>query len=585
MKIISVNVSMPKTVDHEGRKVSTGIYKEPVDGRVMIRKLNLDGDGQADLSVHGGVYKAVYVYDLESYRYWERELGRNDFHNGHFGENLTVEGMPDDQIHIGDVFQVGSALLEVAQPRTPCFKLEMKMGLPGFSRQFLISGRLGFYFRVLEEGEVGAGDSIERVTIGPEQITVREFAHLYYFDYDNQEKIRRVLRLPTLPPEWRRTFEELLATAGNRAKKDKVRTRAWKGFRPFVVDQKVRESHDITSFYLVSEDGETLPVYMPGQFLTFKLSIPGNPKPVIRNYSLSDSPFHPEYYRTTIKREPPPDDLSVISASNFFHDQVEPGTKLQVAAPRGDFYLDPQEESPVVLLSGGVGLTPMISMLNAIVETGIKRPVWFIHGTRNGIHHAMCKHMRQVTEANDNIKLHIRYSRPQPEDLKGRDYDSIGHVTVDLLEELLPDKDWDFYICGPPPFMKSLMKDLQGWGVSGNRIHIELFGPASLLQEGIRPKHKRPRKKLVTGEEIFEIVFLQSGITAKWDAAYENLLDFIEDQGVFPDFSCRSGICHTCMYELIEGEVEYSFEPLDPPYPGQILLCCTRPRSNLVIDI
>ena len=585
MKLVSVNVSLPKTVDHEGRMVSTGIYKEPVDGRVMVRKLNLDGDGQADLSVHGGVHKAVYVYDLESYRYWRRELGRDDLANGHFGENLTVEGMPDDQIHIGDVFRVGNALLEVAQPRTPCFKLEMKMGLPGFSRQFLISGRLGFYFRVLEEGEVGAGDPIERVQVGPERITVREFAHLYYFDYDNQEKIRRVLRLPSLPPEWRQTFKELLTTVGDRTKKDIAPTRAWQGFRPFVVDQKVRESQTITSFYLVPEDGEPLPVFMPGQFLTFKLSIPVYPKPEIRNYSLSDSPIHPEYYRITIKREPLSESPSVVSVSNYFHDQVEPGTKLQVAAPRGDFFLDPQEESPVVLLSGGVGLTPMISMLNALVESGKKRPVWFVHGTRNGIHHAMCKHMRRVAAENDNVTLHIRYSRPQPEDLKGRDYDSTGHVTVDFLGELLPDKDRDFYLCGPPPFMKSLMKDLRDWGVPENRIHFELFGPASLLQEGIRPKRKRPRKKPVSGGEAFEVVFLQSGTTAKWDAEYANLLDFAEDQGIFPDFSCRSGICHTCMYDLLEGEVEYAFEPLDPPYPGQVLLCCTRPKSNLVIDI
>jgi len=215
MKVVSVNVSTPKTVKYEGRMVSTGIYKKPVTGRVMVHKLNLDGDGQGDLSVHGGVYMAVNVYDLDSYRYWQQELGRDELANGHFGENLTVEGMPDDQIHIGDVFRIGSALLEVTQPRTPCFKLEMKMGLPGFSRQFLISGRLGFYFRVLEEGEVGAGDPVERIQVGPERVTVREFAHLYYFDRDNEERIRRVLRVPSLPPRWRHRFEELLVNAGD----------------------------------------------------------------------------------------------------------------------------------------------------------------------------------------------------------------------------------------------------------------------------------------------------------------------------------------------------------------------------------
>ncbi len=583
MKLVSVNVSMPKTVDHLGRKVSSGIYNEPLAGRVMVRKLNVDGDGQADLTVHGGVYKAVYVYDLENIRHWRQELGRDDLVNGYFGENFTVEGMPDDQIHIGDVFRIGGALLEVTQPRVPCFKLEMKMDLPGFSRQFITSGRLGFYFRVLEEGEVGAGDLIERVQIGPEKITVWELARLYYFDYNNQEKIRRLLRVPALPPGWSHAFEEILASAGKKGKNRKTPERAWKGFRTFIVDKKVPESQTITSFYLVPEDGEPLPVYMPGQFLTFRLSIPGHPKPFIRTYSLSECPCHAEYYRVTIKKEPPPKDPAIISGSNYFHNLVEPGTRLQVAASRGDFFLNPQEETPVVLLSGGVGLTPMISMLNAIVDSGKNRPTWFVHGTRNGIHHAMCKHMRRAAAENDNITVHIRYSQPQPEDVKGRAYDSTGHVDVDLLKELLPNKDMDFYLCGPPPLMNSMLKGLWDWGVPESRIRFELFGPAALLQEGTRAR--RRKKKKAAEEEAYEIVFSESGITAKWDPEYENLLEFAEDQGVYPDFSCRSGICHTCQYELLKGKVDYTFEPLDPPYPGQVLLCCVRPRSNLVIDV
>jgi ferredoxin-NADP reductase len=491
--------------------------------------------------------------------------------------------MTDNRIHIGDVFRIGSALLEVTQPRLPCFKLEMKMDLPGFSRQFITSGRLGFYFRVLEEGEVGAGDSIERVQVGPEKITVWEFARLYYFDYNNQERIRRLLRIPALPPDWSRAFEEILASAGEKGMKRKKPERAWKGFRNFIVDKKVPESRTITSFYLVPEDGEPLPVYMPGQFLTFRLSIPGHPKPVIRTYSLSECPCHAEYYRITIKREPPPEDPEIISGSNYFHNLVEPGTRLQVAASRGDFFLNPQEETPVILLSGGVGLTPMISMLNAIVDSGKNRPTWFVHGTRNGIHHAMCRHMRRAAAENDNITVHIRYSQPQLEDVKGRDYDSTGHLSVDLLKELLPNKDIDFYLCGPPPFMNSMLKGLWDWGVPESRIRFELFGPAALLQEGTRAR--RRKKKKAAEEEAYEIVFSESGITAKWDPEYENLLEFAENQGIFPDFSCRSGICHTCQYGLLKGKVDYTFEPLDPPYPGQVLLCCARPRSNLVIDV
>ncbi len=210
MKLLSVNVSLPKTYEYGGKSVTTGIYKEPVAGRVMVRRLNLEGDGQADLTVHGGIDKAVYAYDTDSYGYWQRELGWDDLPFGYFGENLTVDGLPDDRVHIGDIFQVGGALLEVSQPRVPCFKLELKMEKPGFSRRFLASGRLGFYLRVLEEGDVGAGDVIERVKTNPGQVSVREIARLLYFDRDNLDKIRQVLRLRALAQAWRNPFEKLL---------------------------------------------------------------------------------------------------------------------------------------------------------------------------------------------------------------------------------------------------------------------------------------------------------------------------------------------------------------------------------------
>jgi ferredoxin-NADP reductase len=271
-----------------------------------------------------------------------------------------------------------------------------------------------------------------------------------------------------------------------------------------------------------------------------------------------------------------------MSGSGYLHDAVEPGARLQVAAPRGDFFLDPQDETPVVLLSGGVGLTPMISMLNAIAASEVKRPAWFVHGTRNGIHHAMCKHMRQVASENDNITVHIRYSQPRPEDVEGREYDSIGHVDMDLLKSLLPGKDMDFYLCGPPPFMNGLLKALWTWGIPESHIRFELFGPAALLQEGTSAR--RRKKEMAAEEKAYEIRFSESGITAKWDPEYENLLEFAEDHGVFPEFSCRSGICHSCQYKILKGEAGYNFEPLDPPDPGQVLLCCARPRSDMEID-
>ena len=216
MKVLSVNVSLPKEVPYRGKTITTSIFKEPVEGRVTLRSSNLDGDGQADLSVHGGVHKAAYVYSIENYFYWERQLGRSDFGFGQFGENFTVEGMLEDEVRIGDVFRVGEALVEVTQPRVPCYKLGLKMGLPGFLKMFLESCRVGFYLRVLEEGEVGVGDTFELVRSEPEEVTVIEACHyLLYFDPENLEGAKRVLRIQALAPGWRHSFEERVVKIGS----------------------------------------------------------------------------------------------------------------------------------------------------------------------------------------------------------------------------------------------------------------------------------------------------------------------------------------------------------------------------------
>lgn len=209
-KLLSVNVSQPVEVRHNGKLIRTSIFKQPVPGRVMLRTLNLDGDGQADRVSHGGVDKAVYAYSIEHYGYWARALGRDDFAYGQFGENFTVEGMVDDAVHIGDVFRVGGAVVEVSEPRVPCVKLALKMGLPDFPKRFLASERVGFYLRVRQEGDVGAGDVMERIEVGPEQMTVREILHLAYFDEANLASARRALRIPALGPAWRAGFEDVL---------------------------------------------------------------------------------------------------------------------------------------------------------------------------------------------------------------------------------------------------------------------------------------------------------------------------------------------------------------------------------------
>jgi ferredoxin-NADP reductase/MOSC domain-containing protein YiiM len=515
--------------------VRTGIFKKPVEGRIMARTLNLDGDGQADL------------------------VG-----------------------HVGDRFHIGTALFEVSQPRVPCYKLAMKMGVEGFYAQLLKSGRPGFYFRVLEEGEVGAGDEIRLVDSDPVGMTAREVSNLLYFEKDDLDGARNVLRIKALSPGWVRSFETRLAKA-------EVGSKAHEQFRTLVVSQKVPESENVTSFYLVPEDASSLDPFLPGQFLPLKLDIPGQYQPILRTYSLSDAP-QKNYYRLTIKREsaPPnqPDAYPGVSSS-YFHDQVEVGAKLLAKAPRGRFVMDPQAAAPVVLLSAGVGLTPLISMLNAIVESGSRRPTWFIHGSRDGRVHAMGESVREIARVHDHIHAHIRYSRPAAEDLIGRDYDDQGHVDAALVRQLIPEtnRDCDFYLCGPTAFLKSLFDGLREWGIPEHRIHYEFFGPASALKDRERVSGPKRRAGASECREEIEVTFSRSGVTANWNPSLESILDLAEANGLSPDYSCRSGVCQTCVSDLQEGEVEYVLEPLDPPDPGSVLICCSKPKTNVVVDV
>jgi MOSC domain-containing protein YiiM len=211
--LLSVNVGKPRDIAHGDETVTTGIFKRPVAGPVRLRTLNLDGDEQADLSVHGGIYKAAYVYSADHYESWRAELGRDDLEHGAFGENFTVAGWTEKDVFIGDVFRIGTARVEVSQPRMPCFKLGLRMDDPKFPKRFLASGRTGFYLRVLDEGEVEAGQAMVRIGDGPEQMSVFEVSRLLHFERGDVERVTRVLRIPALAPEWRRTFEAAVAAA------------------------------------------------------------------------------------------------------------------------------------------------------------------------------------------------------------------------------------------------------------------------------------------------------------------------------------------------------------------------------------
>src|SRR5438093_4104195 len=208
--LLSVNVGMPKDVPWQGRTVFTGVFKDPVTGPRRVRKLNIDGDGQGDLAGHGGEQRAVFVYQIDSYRYWQRELGRNDFVYGQFGENFTVDGLSDQEVCIGDRYRVGGAMFEVTQPRVTCYRVGIRMNEPRMPALLVSHGRPGFYLRVLEEGEVEAGNEIVQVAAGPERMTVFEINVLLYMPDHSRSELQRALRIPALSPGWRASFEALL---------------------------------------------------------------------------------------------------------------------------------------------------------------------------------------------------------------------------------------------------------------------------------------------------------------------------------------------------------------------------------------
>ena len=360
---------------------------------------------------------------------------------------------------------------------------------------------------------------------------------------------------------------------------------SWNGFRKFEVKRKVLEGGDICSFYFSPHDGKPLPPFNPGQYLTFGLDIPGEKKQVIRCYSLSDSPNHPDYYRSSIKRVPPPRDEPEAPpglSSNFFHDHVNEGDILNIKAPGGHFFLDTTKQTPVVLIGGGIGLTPVLSMLNDIVESGSKRETWFFYGVRNSREAVMAEHLKQIGQENENIRMCICFSKPDEGDKEGEDFAYAERVSVELFKKVLPSSNYDFYMCGPPPMMNTVVPDLEAWGVPDKHIHFEAFGPATVKKT--KSEANKEATEASQSSAGVKLTFAKSGITMDWDPDAGAILDFAEDHDIDIDFGCRAGNCGTCITAIKEGEVDYLNPPGAEPEAGSCLACIAIPKGNLTLD-
>ncbi|WP_345337419.1 MOSC and FAD-binding oxidoreductase domain-containing protein [Planotetraspora kaengkrachanensis] len=574
--LLSVNIGMPKDVSWQGRTVHTGVWKHAVTGPRTARRLNIDGDGQGDLQGHGGEQRAVLVYQIQSYAYWQDHFGRSDFQYGQFGENFTVDGLPDDDVCIGDRYRIGEAEFEVTQPRVTCYRVGMRLGEPELPALLVSHHRPGFYLRVITEGEVEAGDAIVKTRTGPGALTVADADALLYLPGEDPDKLTRALAIPALSPGWRQSFQDMASgrTAAPRAE-------GWRGFRPMRVTRIVHETPSVLSVHLEAGDGSVLPVAEAGQYITLRVDGAGDPAPV-RSYSLSSAPGDPAY-RVSVKRE----ELGLVS--RYLHADLRPGAVLEAAAPRGDFVLSPGTE-PVLLVSAGIGATPVTAMLHRLAAEHTLRPVWWIHVARTPAEHAFAHEAHTLLAALPHAHEHVFYTA----DTEGSPGESggigpaihHGRPTLDGLAALGPPADATAYLCGPVSFMAAMRDMLTTIGLAGDHIHTELFGALAAITPGLTPRpavapHPPPGES-GTGPLL---TFARSGLSVRWSPRYRSVLDLADACDVPTRWSCRTGVCHTCVTPLLAGEVDYSPDPLEPPAGGEVLICCARPRDDVVLDL
>jgi ferredoxin-NADP reductase/MOSC domain-containing protein YiiM len=581
-KLLSVNVGLPRNIEWRGRIVRTGIWKDPVLGRCRVRRLNLDGDGQGDLAGHGGEQRAVFVYQIKSYRYWREQLRRSDFVHGQFGENFTVEGLPDDEVCVGDRYQIGSALFEVTQPRVTCYRVGIRMNEPRMPALLTSSGRPGFYFRVLQEGEVGPGDAIVKVGEAKERMTIAEINALLYCPDHSRERLEQALRIGALSPGWRSSFDALLEsrTAGNAGLVPKAAAHpSPPGFRPLTVAAIDQESTDVLSLTMNSADGQPLPMALPGQYVVVRLQrVTGGP-PLFRSYSLS-GPFSTERYRISVKIEP--NGL----AGAWLREHLRVRDVLHVSSPRGSFILQPGER-PVVLLSAGIGVTPILAMLHTLSAAHSTRQVLWLHAARDGEHHPFGAEVHRLMLTLAQARSYVCYSRPDSRDRVGKGFDAAGHLSASVFQEVGFPREAEVYLCGPNRFMADMKGTLAALGVAPERIHVEIFNGGESMTPGIVGASTRaphlPAGDTNTGPLVS---FARSGIAAHWKAsAYQSILELAEACDVPVRWSCRSGVCHNCETGMVSGSIVYQPQPLDKAADGNVLVCCSQPIGDVVLDL
>src|SRR5215469_3920414 len=559
--LLSVNVGLPKDVAWQGHTVYTGIWKHSVDGAEMVGRLNIDGDGQGDLNGHGGEQRAVLVYQIESYGYWKQYFGRDDLEYGQFGENLTVDGLPDDGVCIGDRYRIGEAEFEVTQPRVTCYRVGLRLGEPELPALLVAHHRPGFYMRVITEGRIQAGDEIVRTRTGPGALSVADTDTLLYLPGRDPDKLRAALQIPALSPGWQDSFRDLLAAAegqgagGTPPPGTEPAPRpgpAWPAFRKLRVTKVVAESTKVSSIYLAAADGTALPAARAGQYLTLRIGGAGQPAPV-RSYSLSSAP-DAGTYRISVKQEPHG------TVSSYLNRSLRPGATLDVAAPRGDFVLE-AGAGPILLISAGIGVTPVLSMLHQLAACHSVRDIWWLHGARGPDEHPFAAEAHALLASLPHAREHVFYSAATPAE-RHHVHAARGRLTKEALASLGIPADASAYVCGPASFMADMHDTLTALGVGPAAIHTELFGTLPSINPGLTGQNRRsphqPPGPPGTGPLV---TFARSGITTPFGDDWRSVLDLADACDVPTRWSCRTGVCHTCVTPLLSGDITYTPAP------------------------
>jgi ferredoxin-NADP reductase/MOSC domain-containing protein YiiM/ferredoxin len=575
-RLLAVSVGRPREVTWRGRVVRTAIWKSPVADRRWVGRLNVDGDGQADLMGHGVAHRAVFVYQQQSYAYWEQQLGRSFSEWGTFGENFTVDGLADDAVCVGDRLGIGTAVFEVTQPRVTCFKVGMRLEEPRMPALLTGHGRPGFYLRVVEEGEVGAGDEIRVVGRDPRGLTVRRVSDLLYTSARDEPSLRAALDVPALSEGWQWSFHQLLTggvAEGNPGLAPQpTGLPAYPGYRAFTVTRLVWESAHVLSVHFVAADGAATPSWRSGQFVPVRLRDAAGP--VVRSYSLS-GPQGSEL-RISVKREG--------RGSDCIHG-LTVGSTLEVGAPRGGFGFDPAGDAPVVLISAGIGVTPVLACLLAQARLEPRRRLIWVHVARSPAEHSFAAETDAALAAMPTAVRHVRYTAPEAAGLGDAD----GRLTLAALGDLGVDPSFTAYVCGPGGFAAAVTQMADALGLPAEAVHVETFGSAASARSDPRLDALvavRPHLPSPPAESGWPVTFVRAGVTAAFDPSrWTSLLELAEACDVGVRWSCRAGVCHSCESQLVEGEVEYAYAPVEAPGGNVVLVCCARPSAAVTLDL